>query len=79
MYLNCISRVATIAAASAQMQPGGLQLLASSGGSPRSDPGDRSAPLRTGFVAANLPDGNYTLRLTTEAGRQQQRPATVAC
>ena len=41
--------------------------------------GADASPLSHTFNFANLPDGNYTIRLTTEAGRQQQRPATVAC
>lgn len=41
--------------------------------------GPDASPLSYTFCFANLPSGNYTIRLTTEAGRQQQRPATVAC
>ena len=61
MYAIDIFCAATRTAASAQGQPAGLQFLASSGGSPRSDPGDRPPPLRTGFVAAALLGGPYPI------------------
>jgi hypothetical protein len=41
--------------------------------------GPDASPCTHTFSFPNLPNGTYTLRLTTEAGRQQQRTATVAC